>query len=182
MIGPCSPIVDTVAVCRCPFPGSATATAQHPSMSNMLTASQICGYDGGDCCASTCQPVTFAQFYGSTAAQAAPGATTANTTDTDGNDQLPYSCRHAFSPRSSLWAFAPLRPASCAALRPGHGLRTKFGVFIVHINMSCKASRRAIGILMPHPSNELRDGRRLQRTLCEVHKCWISRMSGSNLL
>ncbi len=67
-------------------------------MTRPLTARQVCGYDGGDCCAATCQPVTYAQFYGLTAAQVANITSTPNITNSDVTSQLPYSCRRALSP------------------------------------------------------------------------------------
>ena len=53
---------------------------------------QICSWDGGDCCASTCKPVTLAAYYGISAADVANLTSTNATTDV--TSQLPYSCRH----------------------------------------------------------------------------------------
>ena len=58
------------------------------------TPSQICAWDGGDCCAATCQPVTYATYYDLTAAQVANVTGTPNVTDSDVTSQLPFSCRH----------------------------------------------------------------------------------------
>ncbi len=53
---------------------------------------QICNWDGGDCCASTCKPVTLAAYYGLSVADVA-NITSTNVT-TDVTSQLAYSCRH----------------------------------------------------------------------------------------
>ncbi len=56
---------------------------------------QICNWDGGDCCASTCKPVTLATYYGLSAADVA-NITSTNVT-TDVTSQLAYSCRRVFT-------------------------------------------------------------------------------------
>ncbi len=56
---------------------------------------QVCAWDGGDCCAATCKPVSYATYYGLTAAQIANISGTANLTASDVTSQLPFSCRCA---------------------------------------------------------------------------------------
>ena len=60
----------------------------------MVMSMQICKWDGGDCCAATCKPVTYATFYGITPDEVADITSAANGT-TEVTSQLAYSCRRA---------------------------------------------------------------------------------------